>query len=56
MCRRYCGERVGCRADLQGLGPLFNGKYYVSDVKHLFDSSKGLRSEFRAERLGIGQA
>ena len=48
--------RVGCRADLQGLGPLFNGKYYVSDVKHLFDSSKGLRSEFRAERLGIGQA
>ena len=45
--------RVGCKADLQGLGPLFNGKYYVSDVKHLFDGTKGLRSEFRAERLGI---
>jgi Bacteriophage probable baseplate hub protein len=47
--------RVGCQADLQGLGPLFNGKYYVSDVKHIFDGSKGLRSEFRAERVGIGK-
>ena len=46
--------RVGCKADLQGLGPLFNGKYYVSDVKHIFDGTKGLRTEFRAERLGIG--
>jgi phage protein D len=46
--------RVACKVDLQGLGPLFNGKYYVSDVKHIFDGTKGLRSEFRAERLGIG--
>ena len=44
---------VACKADLPGLGPLFNGKYYVSDVKTLFDGTKGLRSEFRAERLGI---
>lgn len=47
--------RVGCKADLQGLGPMFNGKYYVTDVKTLFDGSKGLRTEFRAERLGIGK-
>ncbi|MDQ1639066.1 MAG: uncharacterized protein QOF62_2405 [Pyrinomonadaceae bacterium] len=48
--------RVGCKADLQGLGPLFNGKYYVSDVKHRFDGVKGLRSEFRAERVGVGSS
>ena len=39
-----------------GLGPLFNGKYYLSEAKHIFDNAKGLRTEFRAERLGIGKA
>jgi phage protein D len=48
--------RVGTQADLQGLGPLFNGKYYIPEVKHIFDNAKGLRTEFRAERLGIGSA
>jgi phage protein D len=47
--------RAGSQLDLQGLGPLFNGKYYVAEVKHIFDSSKGLRSEFRSERVGIGK-
>jgi phage protein D len=47
--------RVGAKLDLQGLGPLFNGKYYVVEVKHIFDLAKGLRSEFKAERLGIGK-
>lgn len=46
--------RVGTQLDLKGLGPLFNGKYYVAEVKHIFDSTKGLRTEFRSERLGIG--
>lgn len=46
--------RVGAQLDLQGLGPLFNGKYYVAEVKHIFDGAKGLRTEFRSERLGIG--
>ena len=46
--------RAGSQLDLQGLGPLFNGKYYVAEVKHLFDSTKGMRSEFRSERVGIG--
>ncbi|HKO99548.1 MAG TPA: hypothetical protein VJU86_21280 [Pyrinomonadaceae bacterium] len=48
--------RVGAQLDLQGLGPLFNGKYHVAEVKHVFDNAKGLRTEFRAERLGIGSA
>ena len=47
--------RAGSQLDLQGLGPLFNGKYYVAEVKHIFDSTKGLRSEFRSERVGIGK-
>ncbi|HEY0006831.1 MAG TPA: hypothetical protein VGB17_18775 [Pyrinomonadaceae bacterium] len=48
--------RVGSYVDLQGLGPLFSGKYYLTEVKHLFDRRHGLRTEFTAERPGIGQA
>ena len=35
-------------------GPLFSGKYYVCEVKHLFDG-EGLRTEFVAERPGLGK-
>ena len=48
--------KVGAKVELHGLGPLFNGKYYVVEVKHIFDGAKGLRSEFRSERAGIGRA
>jgi phage protein D len=48
--------RVGALLDLQSLGPLFSGKYYVIEARHVFDSKKGLRTEFSAERPGIGQA
>jgi phage protein D len=48
--------RVGTYADLQGLGPLFSGKYYLTQVKHVFDGKDGFRTEFCAERPGIGQA
>lgn len=48
--------RVGATVDLDGLGPLFNGKYYVAEVRHLFDGVKGLRSEFAAERPGLARA
>jgi phage protein D len=47
--------RVGSYVDLRGLGPLFSGKYYLSEVRHLFDLRLGLRSEFTAERPGLGQ-
>ena len=47
--------RVGSYVELQGLGPLFNGKYYVTEVKHMFDMRRGLRTEFTVERPGIGQ-
>jgi phage protein D len=48
--------RVGALLDVKALGPLFNGKYYVSEARHLFDSTKGLRTEFTAERAGIGRS
>lgn len=48
--------RVGTTVELRNLGPLFNGKYYVTEVVHLFDSMKGLRTEFCAERPGIGSS
>jgi phage protein D len=46
--------RVGGVLDLKGLGPLFGGKYYLSEVRHVFDGSRGLRTEFTAERPGLG--
>jgi phage protein D len=47
--------RVGGYVDLQGLGPLFSGKYYLTGVQHLFDGAAGLRTEFTGERPGIGR-
>lgn len=47
--------RVGAKLTLAGVGPLFNGKYYVSRSRHLFDSKTGLRTQFSAERAGIGK-
>jgi phage protein D len=48
--------RVGTRVELTGLGPLFSGKYHLAEVKHLFDGARGLRTEFLAERAGLGRA
>lgn len=47
--------RVGAQVDLQGLGVLFSGRYYVSQVHHVFDGTSGIRTEFTGERAGIGQ-
>ena len=47
--------RAGAFVDLKGLGVLFSGKYYVTEVRHLFDAI-GLRTEFVAERPGLGAA
>jgi uncharacterized protein len=48
--------RAGATVNLKGLGALFNGKYYLTEVRHLFDGKKGLRTVFYAERPGIGRA
>jgi phage protein D len=48
--------RVGSYVNLSGLAGLFDGNYYLAEVRHVFDGAKGLRTEFIAERPGIGQA
>ncbi len=48
--------RVGAQVDIQNVGPLFSGKYYLTEVQHLFDPVRGLRTEFTAERPGLGRA
>lgn len=49
------GLKVGSHVELGELGPLFSGKYTVTAVRHRFDGKQGLRSEFAAERPGIGK-
>lgn len=46
--------RVGKQLDLSGLGPLFDGLYYATRVRHLFDGLAGFRTEFDVERPGLG--
>jgi phage protein D len=48
------GLRVGAKLKLKGLGPLFEGEYFVTDLIHRFDAARGLRTEFRCDRPGIG--
>jgi uncharacterized protein len=47
--------RVGSYVDLQRLGPLFSGRFYLSEVRHIFDGARGIRTEFTAERPGLGR-
>lgn len=47
--------RVGGQVDLKGLGALFSGKYYLAQVRHVFDGVNGIRTEFTGERAGIGR-
>jgi phage protein D len=56
VAETQAGLRVGAVVDLKNTGPLFNGEYYVVEVRHRFDSARGLRTEFVAERAGMGQA
>jgi uncharacterized protein len=46
--------RPGRWVQIDGLGPLFAGEYYVTEVVHVFDGIRGLRSEFCVERAGLG--
>jgi phage protein D len=49
------GLRVGAAVKLRRLGPLFDGEYYVTEVRHLFDGAAGMRTDFAAERPGVGR-
>jgi uncharacterized protein len=45
--------RVGTHVIINGVGALFTGRYYVSEVRHTFDVEQGFRTAFRVERPGI---
>src|SRR5438105_8014733 len=47
--------RAGATASLNGLGPLFSGDFYVTAVKHLYDATRGMRTDFQVERPGLGR-
>ena len=46
--------KVGAAVRLRGLGALFSGQYVLSEVRHRFDETHGLRTEFTAERAALG--
>jgi phage protein D len=48
--------RVGAKLTVAGLGPLFDGKFYVTRARQMFDARTGFRTQFTAERPGIGRA
>ncbi len=45
--------RVGTKLLIQATGTMFDGNYYVTKVRHLFDGTNGYRTEFAVERTGI---
>lgn len=49
------GLQVGATVKLRGLGPLFDGNYYVAAVTHMYDGAGGLRTELTVERPGLGK-
>lgn len=55
VCTASAGLRVGGYVELAGLGPLFNGRYYLSEVRHTFDFTRGIRTTFTVERPGLGR-
>lgn len=54
LCQGDARLRVGSQVDLRGLGPLFNGLYMVTAVRHTFDGQSGFLTRFAVERPGIG--
>jgi phage protein D len=54
ICVATPAMRPGTHLDLQGVGPLFSGQYYVTSVRHGFDPTNGTRTHFSAETPGLG--
>ena len=48
--------RVGAELELKQVGPLFEGKYFVTRVRHTFDAQHGYRTAFSVERPALGRA
>jgi phage protein D len=46
--------KVATEVTFAGLGPLFDGPWYVNAVRHTFDTRSGYMSRFCCERPGLG--
>jgi phage protein D len=46
--------KVASEVTMSGLGPLFDGRWYVNAVRHTFDPVNGFLSRFSCERPGLG--
>lgn len=47
--------RVGSYVDLRGVGPLFEGEYYVTRARHVFDLRRGMQTQLAFERPAVGR-
>jgi phage protein D len=47
---------VGATVTLAGVGPLFNGDFYIASTEIAFDGAGGMRTELELERAGLGKA
>lgn len=48
--------KVGAELSLRQVGPLFEGAYWVTRVRHTFDAVHGYRTAFSVERPALGRA
>ena len=48
--------QVGASVTVAGVGPLFEGDFYLAATEHSFDGAHGLRTELELERPGLGKA
>ena len=48
--------KVGAELELKKVGPLFEGKYFVTRVRHTWDTFHGFRTAFSVERPALGRA
>ena len=47
--------RAGRHVELEGLGPVFSGRYLLTEVRFVYDLEQGMRVEFCAARPGVGR-
>lgn len=55
VCEGDARIRTGVHLDVQGVGQMFNGLYYVTSLQHIFSEELGYQTRFSLERPGMGQ-
>ncbi len=49
----YKRLRTGSSVNLNGLGPLFDGVYELTDVRHVYNRDSGTQTLFKVRRFGL---